>query len=117
MTVEDGSVAYPEIAQATGTGAVGWLCRPGYVHIHYSAGTQIWDVNAQRRIYELFNRNVQHDAAYRTSAVVMEDYSQEGVRAVDPASSAYPWRDRSLLRYEGLPAAPIMPCRSVAVAN
>lgn len=100
IMIEDGNVPYTEIADATGTGLKSPLCEPGFVHMHYTSGLQVWNITAQRQIYDLFNKKIQKNPAFSSSAVVMEDYSHEGVAAFEPATSAYPWRDRSLLRYD-----------------
>ncbi|KAI1433774.1 FAD-binding domain-containing protein [Xylaria sp. CBS 124048] len=99
VSTQDGNVPYTEIANVCGMGEDSWLCDYGLVHMHYSAGTQIWDVAAQREIYILFNRNVLERPEFSRSAVVMEDYSHAGVIAIDPKTSSYPWRDRSLLNF------------------
>ncbi|KAI1350304.1 Glucooligosaccharide oxidase [Xylaria sp. FL0043] len=99
IDVEDGNVPYPQIADVTMTGASSALCVAGFVHNHATAYLKTWNVTAQRQIYDLFRKNVNENAEWFNSSVVMEDYSHEGVAAVDPASSAYPWREFSLLTY------------------
>ncbi|KAI1455542.1 FAD-binding domain-containing protein [Annulohypoxylon moriforme] len=69
VITEDGNVPYPEVAEAS------WLCDYGLQHMHY------------------------YRPVFKRSAVVMEDYSHEGVVIIDPATSSYPWRDRSLLSF------------------
>ncbi|RAH42320.1 FAD-binding domain-containing protein [Aspergillus brunneoviolaceus CBS 621.78] len=83
LTVSDGSVPYNQIADKTGTGLTSGLCADGYAHVHYTSGLQTWNQ------YPVF----------AGSAVVMEDYAHQGVAAVDSDSSAFPWRDRSLLNF------------------
>lgn len=90
---------YPQIADVTMTGASSGLCVPGLVHNHATAYLKTWNATAQRQIYDLYREKVNSDALWSNSSVVMEDYSHEGVAAVDPASSAYPWREFSLLSY------------------
>jgi hypothetical protein len=99
VSTEDGNVPYTEIPHKTGTGLEDPLCDSGFVHMHYTAGLQVWNTTAQREMYELFNKNVQEQPALAGSVIIMEGYSTEGVRAVDPDTSAYPWRDYTLLSY------------------
>ncbi|RYC63464.1 hypothetical protein CHU98_g2746 [Xylaria longipes] len=99
ILTEDGNVPYPKIPDVSGMGEDSWLCERGLVHMHYSAGLQVWNVTSQRRIYELFNKNILEQPVFNRAAVIMEDYSHDGVIAIDPATSSYPWRDRSLLSF------------------
>ncbi|CAJ2508335.1 Uu.00g133610.m01.CDS01 [Anthostomella pinea] len=99
IDVQHGSVPYPEIAEVTLTGASSGLCTPGFVHNHATSYLQTWNSTAQRQIYDLFSRKINENAQWFNSTVVMEDYAHEGVGAVDPATSAYPWREYSLLSY------------------
>ncbi|KAL4783255.1 FAD-binding domain-containing protein, partial [Aspergillus varians] len=94
---EAGTAPYNRIAAATGTGMDAPGCRPGNVHMHCTAALQTWNVTAQRQIYDLFREKIQAQPAFAGSIVIMEDYAHERVAAIDGASSAYPWRDRSLL--------------------
>lgn len=101
ISVEAGQVPFTEVADVCGMGEDSWLCDYGLVHMHYSAGLRVWNITAQRQIYNLFNQKLaERPQVFSRSAVVMEDYSHEGVVSIHPSSSAYPWRDRSLLRYD-----------------
>ncbi|KAI1120195.1 Glucooligosaccharide oxidase [Nemania abortiva] len=99
LSVEDGNVPYPQIADVTMTGASSGLCVPGASHNHATSYLKTWNATAQRQIYNLFAEKVVENAQWANSSVVMEDYSHEGVSAVDPASSSYPWRQFTLLSY------------------
>lgn len=99
IDVQDGNVPYPQIADVTLTGELSGLCTPGYTHNHATSYLQAWNATAQRQIYSLYHQKISENPEWVNSFVVMEDYSHEGVAAVDPASSAYPWRDYSLLRF------------------
>ncbi|OTA57985.1 Glucooligosaccharide oxidase [Hypoxylon sp. EC38] len=99
ISIDDGNVPYPEIADVTLTGASSGLCTPGYVHNHATSYLQVWNATAQRQIYDLYHERINENSQWFNSFVVMEDYAHAGVAAVDPASSAYPWRDFSLLSY------------------
>jgi hypothetical protein len=68
--------------------------------MHYSSYLQEWNVTAQRTIYNLFAENIAtNPTAFARAAVLMGDYKHDAVAQVDAASSAYPWRDRRLLKY------------------
>lgn len=62
-----------------------------------TAGLQVFNVTTQRQIYDLYKANINKYPELATSYVIMEQYSVEAVKAVDPASQAFPWRDDYLL--------------------
>ena len=67
--------------------------------MHNTAGLRNWNITATRAIYDLFAYNVALHPEWSRSTVTMEDYAHDGVLAVDPASTAYPWRERLLLNF------------------
>lgn len=104
VSTEDGDVPYPEVPGVSGTGMNSALCDYGLNHVHYPAGLKVWNVTTQRQIYDLYNERIREYPEFQRTTVNMEDYSHEGVDAIDPDTSAYPWRDRGLLRYVLIPA-------------
>lgn len=98
-TSKDGNVPYPDIASAMQTGIEDPLCEPGLERITSTANLQVWNITTQRQIYELFKNKINEYPDLSTSWVVLEQYSVGAVRAVDPATSAYPFRDDNLLVY------------------
>ena len=65
--------------------------------MQFPAGLQVYNITTQRAILDLFASKVLANPAAAYSFVVMEAYAVQGVRAVDPASSAYALRDDHLL--------------------
>ncbi|KAF7863838.1 hypothetical protein EAF04_006803 [Stromatinia cepivora] len=96
-SIEDGNVPYTEIPDATGTGINQPLCDKGFEHIHTTTYLNVWNVTTQRQVYNLFQEKITQQPLLINSIVMLEDYSTIGVRAVDPKTSAFPWRNRSLL--------------------
>ncbi|KAK3356007.1 hypothetical protein B0H65DRAFT_65379 [Neurospora tetraspora] len=99
VSTEDGNVPYPDIPGVSGTGMNSALCDYGLNHVHYPAGLKVWNVTTQRQIYDLYNEKIRQYPEFQRTTVSMEDYSHEGVNAIDPDTSAYPWRDRGLLSF------------------
>ncbi|KAJ4296338.1 hypothetical protein N0V90_006383 [Kalmusia sp. IMI 367209] len=75
----------------------GPLCEKGDQRMQMNAGLKLYNVTAQRQVFELFKKNIFYDPAILGSVIVMEGYSLQGVLAVDPASTAYALRDDDLL--------------------
>jgi hypothetical protein len=94
---EDGNVTYPEIATAQQTGVDDPICEPGLNRITATAGLQVFNITTQRQIYDLYRTNINEYPELINSYVIMEQYSVEAVKAVDPTSQAFPWRDDYLL--------------------
>jgi FAD/FMN-containing dehydrogenase len=94
---ETGSVALPGLAAVQKTGMDDELCAGGRTHIMSTAGIQTYNVTAQRKIYDLYARNVALHPELGGTWVLHEGYSVAAVRRPDPASMAYPHRDDHLL--------------------
>ncbi|KAI1113124.1 hypothetical protein F5Y14DRAFT_452353 [Nemania sp. NC0429] len=90
MEATRGKRPISQVTDVCGMGQQSWLCDFGLVHMHYSAGTQVWNITSQREVYDLFSKNVREHPVFNRAAVVMKDYSHDGVVAIDPASSSYP---------------------------
>lgn len=73
------------------------LCTSGKTHITTTAGLQVYNITAQRQIYELYNQKVAEHPELGGTRVVMEGYSVEGVRDFNADLSAFPHRDEYLL--------------------
>lgn len=91
------SIPYPDIPDATGTGSTSPLCQFGYSRIQFPVGLLIYNVTANRQIYDLFKQKTLETPAFNGSIIVFEGYSLEGLKAVDQASTAYPHRDDNIL--------------------
>ncbi|KAH8588215.1 FAD-binding domain-containing protein [Bisporella sp. PMI_857] len=96
-SIEDGNIPYTKIADATGSGMDQPLCAKGYEHVHSTTYLDTWNVTAQRQIYNLFQQKITQQPLLAGSIIMLEDYSTVGVKAIDPKTSAFPWREHSLL--------------------
>lgn len=97
-----GDVPYSKIPSVQGTGYSDPICQHGSVHSTSTAGLQVYNLTAERLIYDGFKRRVAQDADLAAGTVIIhEGYSTEGVDAVDPDSSAYPFRaDHHLMLFD-----------------
>ncbi|KAJ2999372.1 hypothetical protein NUW58_g8 [Xylaria curta] len=93
VSIEDGNVPYPEIPDRTGSGLNDVVCEPGFEHIVGQTETFVWNITAQRKIYDLYNEKVRAQPLLNSTVVTMEGYSTEGVKAGESSSSAFPWRN------------------------
>ncbi|KAE8373962.1 hypothetical protein BDV26DRAFT_284671 [Aspergillus bertholletiae] len=98
---EAGDVPYSQIAHAQGTGMSDPICQHGSVHATSTAGLQVYNLTAERLIYEGFKRRAAEDPDLAAgTSILHEGYATEGVEAIDPAGSAYPFRsDRHLMLF------------------
>ncbi|KAK3394077.1 hypothetical protein B0H63DRAFT_532083 [Podospora didyma] len=88
---------YPQIIEAFGVGMESSLCEKDKVHITSAAGLQVFNITAQRQMYDLFNQNLALHPEFGNTVIRMEVYGAEGVRNQDPGKSAYPHRDDYIL--------------------
>ncbi|KAL8703191.1 MAG: hypothetical protein Q9201_003610 [Fulgogasparrea decipioides] len=56
-----------------------------------------YNITANRQTYDLFKTFVNNHPEFAGSILQFEDYALEGMKAVDPASTAYPHRDDNIL--------------------
>jgi hypothetical protein len=76
------------------------VCGFGYELFTATSGLQVWNTTTQRQIYNLFNEKVNEEPDLAAGSVVLlESYSTQGVRAVNPDSTAYALRGDNLLTY------------------
>ncbi|KAL9123291.1 MAG: hypothetical protein Q9187_000163 [Circinaria calcarea] len=97
VSISNGSIPYPEIPDATGTGSNTPLCDHGLVHISYPIGLLTYNVSTNRAVYNRLRTLISEVPAYNMSAIIFEGYSLEGVKAVDSDSTAYPHRSDNIL--------------------
>ncbi|WQF90178.1 Putative berberine/berberine, FAD-binding domain, PCMH-type, FAD-binding, type PCMH, subdomain 2 [Colletotrichum destructivum] len=97
-----GDVPYSKIPSVQGTGYSDPICQHGSVHSTSTAGLQVYNLTAERLIYNGFKRRIAQDSDLAAGTVIIhEGYSTEGVDAVDPDSSAYPFRaDHHLMLFD-----------------
>ncbi|KAI1490987.1 hypothetical protein F5X96DRAFT_509465 [Biscogniauxia mediterranea] len=102
----DGTIPYEQINDAMGGGVDSPLCMPNRTHFVGTAGLQVYNVTAERQIYDLFNSKVAEHPELGSTRVLHEGYAVAGVRAINPDDSAYPLRDDYLLMYFDAVAEP-----------
>ncbi|KAL9082956.1 MAG: hypothetical protein Q9165_008719 [Trypethelium subeluteriae] len=96
-----GDVPYPQIANAQGYSMSDPICQHGNVYSTTTAFLLVYNLTAERLIFEGFKRRAAQDANLAAGTSIMhEGYATEGVAAVDSADSAYPFRaDRHLMLF------------------
>ncbi|KAG9231838.1 FAD binding domain-containing protein [Amylocarpus encephaloides] len=94
---QDGNVPYPQLPHAEGSGVEDAPCNKGLTRIQYNANTQMYNVTAQRKVYELYASKIYQHPGLAETAVVMEGYATKGVTDKDPKDSAYAIRDEYIM--------------------
>lgn len=94
---QNGSVPYPQLSEAVGSGVDGPNCQDGRSRIIAPAGLQNINATASRLVYNALRDFVKTNPAYSGSGVLYEGYSTLGVRKPPADDSAYPHRDDKLL--------------------
>ena len=101
------TVPYTGAAHAAGSGLTDAVCQRGNSWQLYPVGLQLYNISTNRAIFNLYKEMVNNNPAMSSSVVQFEGYAQEGVRAVEPDSTAYAHRGDNLLVYEfPFPALP-----------
>ena len=95
-TTQNFTVPYSKVAEAAGSAVGQQLCDEGIARAVGPATLLRYNITTQRQIFDLYNKKIFVHPALNYTFVVMEAYSQQAVRAIDGASSAYPWRDENL---------------------
>ena len=93
------TVPYTELANASGSGLQASVCQNGLSWKSYPVGTLMHNITTNRQIYSLFSKMVSDNPEFNNSVVQFEGYSLQGVKAVNPASTAYAHRADNLLMY------------------
>ncbi|KAI4122689.1 MAG: hypothetical protein LQ338_005671, partial [Usnochroma carphineum] len=98
VSIQNFSTSYPEIFYAAGTGINDYVCQeplgPSYL---YPMGLQTYNVPVIGQLFKLFSDKVKGNPKFNQSNVMLEGYSLEAVKAVDPASTAFAHRDDNIL--------------------
>lgn len=89
---------YRDIPRWTGNGNDGPVCQKlGFANIRFPIDLQIYDVVAQRQVYDLFASSMKETPALNNSLFLFEGYSLQGVKAIPHENTAYPFRQSNLL--------------------
>lgn len=101
------TVPYTEAAHAGGTGINDSVCQGGNSWKLFPVGLQVYNATSNRAIYNLLSKMIARNPSLNGSVVQFEGYSVQGVKAVDPASTAYAHREDNLLVYVIRPRVPL----------
>ncbi|KAL8856133.1 MAG: hypothetical protein Q9178_007258 [Gyalolechia marmorata] len=97
IIISNATTAYKNLAQETGTGIDGPICAPGMAKAIFPVGLKQFNIDANRQIYQLFSDMVIQTPALNGTIVQFEGYALQGMKAIDPASSAYAHREDNIL--------------------
>ncbi|KAJ5415214.1 hypothetical protein N7465_003909 [Penicillium sp. CMV-2018d] len=89
--------AYPDVLDATGTGMNSPMCQDGHTNMQFPFGLLEHNITATRQIYDYYREITTSQPLYNQSIVVFGAYSLDGVKAVDPDSTAFLHRDDNIL--------------------
>ena len=93
------TVPYTGAAHAAASGLTDAVCQPGNSWRLYPVGLQYYNISTNRAIFDLYKDMVNKYPAMSSSVIQFEGYPQQGVRAVEPDSTAYAHRGDTLLVY------------------
>ncbi|KAK0507960.1 hypothetical protein JMJ35_009849 [Cladonia borealis] len=95
------TVPYTGVAHASGSGVEDFVCQNSDLSWKlYPVGALVYNITTNRQIYSLFSKMINDNPEFNNSVVQFEGYSLQGMKAVDPASTAYAHRaDNLLLSY------------------
>ncbi|KAL8736007.1 MAG: hypothetical protein Q9166_000569 [cf. Caloplaca sp. 2 TL-2023] len=99
------SVSPTEIQAAANQDIDSGICQHGRTWRLFPLGLKKYNIDANREVYNLFKQLVAEHPQFNGSIVQFENYARQGMRAVDPDSTAYPHRDDDIL----VSFAPIYP--------
>ncbi|KAJ5521408.1 hypothetical protein N7527_005523 [Penicillium freii] len=89
--------AYLDMLDVTGTDINSPMCQDGHTNMQFPFGLLEHNITATRQIYDYYREVTTSQPLYNQSIVVFEAYSLDGVKAVDPDSTAFPHRDDNIL--------------------
>ena len=70
---------------------------PSLSKILFPLGLKAYNITANRAVYKLFEQLVKEHPEFNRSIVQFESYALQGMKAIDPASTAYPHRNDNAL--------------------
>ncbi|PVH93235.1 FAD-binding domain-containing protein [Periconia macrospinosa] len=89
---------YRDLPTWTGNAGDQIFCQKlGLSAFRFPLELQVYDIAAQRKVYDLYNAAMKETPALNGSIALFEGYSMQGVQAVPAESSAYPFRESPLL--------------------
>ncbi|KAM5349276.1 hypothetical protein ACJ41O_005783 [Fusarium nematophilum] len=98
LSIEPVSGDYRDLAGWTGISLSSPPCqKDGLVNPRFPLYLESYNVTAMKKAYSLFASEISGDSPFGNSLFMFEGYSNEGVRAIDSASTAFAFRDDNLL--------------------
>lgn len=98
VSITNGTALYKDVAHVVdGTGVNDLLCAPGLSKATFPVGLKRFNIESNRKVYNLFAQLVAKEPAFAGSIIQFEGYPLQGMKAVNPASSAYAHRDDNIL--------------------
>ncbi|KAF1948943.1 FAD-binding domain-containing protein [Byssothecium circinans] len=89
---------YRDLPRWTGNHNEGPVCtKAGLANIRFPIDLQVYDIPAQRKVYDVFASTLKQTPAFSNSLCLFEGYSLQGVKAIPSKSTAFPFRDSNLL--------------------
>ncbi|KAL8693101.1 MAG: hypothetical protein Q9224_003818 [Gallowayella concinna] len=100
VSIQNFTTSYPDVFYAVGTGLNDFVCKEptGSAYL-YPMGLQRYNVPVMGKLFQLYADKIKKNPAFKDSNVMLEGYSLEAVKAVDPASTAFAHRDDNILVY------------------
>lgn len=93
-----GTGDYTNLAAWTGNALESPPCQKvGLVNTRFPIDLDTYNIQAQRKIYDLFASTLEEIPALNGSLILFEGYSLQGVQAVPEESTAVPFRENHLL--------------------
>ncbi|GAB1311024.1 FAD-linked oxidoreductase OXR2 [Madurella fahalii] len=91
---ESDDVPYTLISKAQQNSVDDFICQEGNARVTATAGLQVYNLTAERQIFEGFKRRVaRYPELAAGCGILHEGYSTKAVLEQNPADSAYPFRD------------------------
>ncbi|KAL9614728.1 MAG: hypothetical protein Q9167_000797 [Letrouitia subvulpina] len=97
LSTFNGTTPFPKLRHALGQGVTDPLCAAGKTTVTFPVGLETYNVETNRKVYELFTEMVTQAPDLKGSFIQFEGYSLQGMKAVDPISTAYGHRDDNIL--------------------
>ncbi|KAL8947996.1 MAG: hypothetical protein Q9222_005778 [Ikaeria aurantiellina] len=97
LVKKNSSLLPNEIQPAASQDIDSGVCKPGNTWRLFPLGLKVYNITANRQVYELQKQLIAEHPEFSGSVAQFENYAVEGLKAVDPASTAYAHRDDDIL--------------------
>jgi hypothetical protein len=97
LSIQTGEGSVHDLAVVTFMGADPAGCAHGMSSFRYPIGLKSYDVAAVRQVYNEIGETFNKVPGVSGSFFLLEGYSTQAVKAVDPKTTAFPHRDDNIL--------------------